>query len=213
MTAVCGRTCAWFQSLPDKEFYMQQNDIFAARLNAGVIDPNNPFSYSSDAQYAFVLSRAENAQFEQYCAAGNSAQVGGRVGSPVCGCMLLWLWLWRMQLAASCYLSCLHANWTPPAIISAFSDICCASFLFLVYRLAVRLPWPRPGQLQRRQCAPGRVLVVERPPPVLVSMGAGNWQQPACPAEDRGRVAHTALPSCWTHRVNHPPLPPLSSAS
>jgi hypothetical protein len=87
VTAVCGRTCAWFSSLADKEFYMQQNDIFAARLNAGVIDPNNPFSYSPDAQYAFVLSRAENAQFEQYCATGNSDRVGGRMGSPVCGCL------------------------------------------------------------------------------------------------------------------------------
>ena len=76
VTAVCGRTCAWWSGLADKDFYIQQNDIFTARLDAGALDPNNPFSYSPDAQYAFVLSRAENAQFEGYCAADNAAQVG-----------------------------------------------------------------------------------------------------------------------------------------
>lgn len=76
VTAVCSRTCAWWQGLADKDFFMTQSDIFIAREAAGVLDSNNPFSYSPDAQYAFVLSRAEDAQFASYCEAPNSDQFG-----------------------------------------------------------------------------------------------------------------------------------------
>lgn len=127
MEAVCSRTCAWFRGLTAQQsaFYIQQNDIFRARLAAGgapgaggavsktrphacipfclpqsaaqccvlhpashpclhpplppcagAIDPNNPFGYSSDAQYALLLSSGEAAQLEAYCAAPGSEAWG-----------------------------------------------------------------------------------------------------------------------------------------
>ncbi len=40
------------------------------------MDVNNPFGYSPDAQYALILSAAEDQQFSQYCSQPNSAQYG-----------------------------------------------------------------------------------------------------------------------------------------
>ncbi|KAL4422112.1 hypothetical protein ABPG77_003397 [Micractinium sp. CCAP 211/92] len=76
--AVCSRTCAWFRSLTAEQsaFFIQQNDIFRARLAAGAIDPNDPFGYSPDAQYALLLSAGEAAQLEAYCSAPGSEAWG-----------------------------------------------------------------------------------------------------------------------------------------
>lgn len=58
-------------------FWVQGADITSLpAVVAGAIDANDPFSYSPDAQYALLLSSAEDAQFQQYCAAPNAAQYG-----------------------------------------------------------------------------------------------------------------------------------------
>ncbi|PSC70763.1 sodium potassium-transporting ATPase subunit alpha-1 [Micractinium conductrix] len=76
--AVCGRTCGWFAGLSadTRAFFVRQNDIFRARLGAGLVDPSDPFNYSPDAAYALLLSAGEAAQFEQYCAAPGADAYG-----------------------------------------------------------------------------------------------------------------------------------------
>jgi sodium/potassium-transporting ATPase subunit alpha len=75
--AVCGRTCNWWNSLGDdlKTRFFEAHDDYVSRLNAGVVDFGNPFNYDGS-EYALMLSREENALFEQYCALDNSDQFG-----------------------------------------------------------------------------------------------------------------------------------------
>ncbi len=75
--AVCGRTCAWWSSLNDtiKAEFFAANDEYISRLNAGVVDFDNPFNYAGS-EYALYLSREEDALFAGYCAAENADQYG-----------------------------------------------------------------------------------------------------------------------------------------
>ena len=75
--AVCGRTCAWWSSLNDtiKAEFFAANDDYVSRLNAGVVDFDNPFNYGGS-EYALYLSREEDALFAGYCAAENADQYG-----------------------------------------------------------------------------------------------------------------------------------------
>lgn len=75
--ATCGRTCNWWRGLgANATEFIRQNNIFRARVAAGVVDVNNPFGYSAEAEYALMLSDAENTQFEQYCDTANADQYG-----------------------------------------------------------------------------------------------------------------------------------------
>lgn len=68
-TAVCGRTCTWYNNMPqaDKDYYVNLNNLFLERLAAGIVDSSDPFNWSQEAQLSLILSQADVDQFELYC--------------------------------------------------------------------------------------------------------------------------------------------------
>lgn len=75
--AVCGRTCAWWNGLGTdlKAEFFAANDEYVRRLNAGVVDFDNPFNYEGS-EYALYLSREEDRLFGEYCSQPNADQYG-----------------------------------------------------------------------------------------------------------------------------------------
>ena len=77
--AVCGRTCAWYNSATvqaDKAKWIAANAAFRARLALGVIDTNSPFNYGGDAAWALMLTKEDDALFASYCGAANADNYG-----------------------------------------------------------------------------------------------------------------------------------------
>lgn len=74
---MCGRTCAWWNGLGTdlKAEFFAANDEYVRRLNAGVVDFDNPFNYEGS-EYALYLSREEDRLFGEYCSQPNADQYG-----------------------------------------------------------------------------------------------------------------------------------------